>query len=584
MREQMSDRSRHRQIVRATVRPFRRRIVELATASFFGGLLEALFLIVVTRAALAIANGKTRAGVLAGHDLSIAWALTLAGGILVARLGFAGLAARQSADLQSKVLVDARHRLASAYLHTSWAVQQAERSGQLQELMSSYAGASSGLVSSYAGAVSTALSLIALVSASLIVSPLASLVVLGALAVLGNGIAPLRRSIKRHARAASGAGAEFYTSVTELGSLGMEMQVFGTVDAFGEHIDRLLLKDAAARRRHALLQGSIAPIYSTLAYIALLSGLALAALAGPADLSEVGAVMLVMLRSLGYGQSLQNSAVGVVSAVPFVETYNEAVERFEAAATSSGETVITSAGTITVEDLRFEYEDENEVLHGLSFTVPRGDVVGIVGPSGGGKSTLVQLLLGLRQPTSGSIRVDGVDLHDIERSAWTDRVAFVPQEANLFSGTIADNVRFFRPSVERRDVEDAVRWAHLDVDIEQMDGGIETQVGERGSRLSGGQRQRLSIARALVGRPDLLILDEPTSALDAHSESMIRGSIAELRGSTTVVIIAHRLSTLDICDRIMVIEDGAISAFDHPLQLAERDDFYRHALELSGLV
>jgi ABC-type multidrug transport system fused ATPase/permease subunit len=148
---------------------------------------------------------------------------------------------------------------------------------------------------------------------------------------------------------------------------------------------------------------------------------------------------------------------------------------------------------------------------------------------------------------------------------------------------VADNIRFFRDDVEDSDVERAARLANLHDEVVAMPNGYNTPVGERGGHLSGGQRQRLCIARALVEQPDLLVFDEPTSSLDVKSEALIRDTIAGLRTHTTVFVIAHRLSTLSICDRIMVLLDGVLEGFDEPTQLEAENPFYREALELSGL-
>ncbi|MSV90237.1 MAG: ATP-binding cassette domain-containing protein, partial [Actinobacteria bacterium] len=222
-------------------------------------------------------------------------------------------------------------------------------------------------------------------------------------------------------------------------------------------------------------------------------------------------------------------------------------------------------------------------LKELTFLIKTGEVVGVVGPSGAGKSTLVQLLLGLREPTSGAIEIDGINLRDVDRASWNSRVAFVAQDATLFTGTVADNIRFFRSTVSDSDLRDAATQANLLNEIEHLPDGFDTFLGERGTRLSGGQRQRLSIARALAGRPEFLILDEPTSALDSHSEALIRDTIASLRSKVTVVIIAHRMSTIDMCDRIIVIEQGQMTAFETPEVLRSTSGFYRLALERSGM-
>ena len=162
-------------------------------------------------------------------------------------------------------------------------------------------------------------------------------------------------------------------------------------------------------------------------------------------------------------------------------------------------------------------------------------------------------------------------------------MTFVPQAPGFLRGSIADNVRFLRRGVTEDQVIDALRAAHVYDEVLRMPGELERPVGERGGHLSGGQQQRVCIARALVGSPNLMILDEPTSALDVKSEHLLRTTLLGLRDRMAIVVIAHRLSTLDICDRIMVIQDGRIVAFDTPHNLESSNEFYREALELSGL-
>jgi len=159
----------------------------------------------------------------------------------------------------------------------------------------------------------------------------------------------------------------------------------------------------------------------------------------------------------------------------------------------------------------------------------------------------------------------------------------VAQDANLITGTVAENIRFFRDDIDEDAVRDSAARANVLRDIDALPEGFDAHLGERASRLSGGQRQRLSIARALAGDPALLVLDEPTSALDGRSEGLIRDTLGELRGKVTVVIIAHRMSTLDICDRIMVIEDGRLTALGTPGDLARDSDFYRNAMATAGI-
>ena len=231
----------------------------------------------------------------------------------------------------------------------------------------------------------------------------------------------------------------------------------------------------------------------------------------------------------------------------------------------------------------FSYPDESEVLHDLDFALGPRELVGIIGPSGSGKSTLVQLLLGLREPSSGELLVDGRPSGDFGRFDWARRATMVPQSPTLISGTVADNIRFYRNGISDAAIERAARLANVHDEIMAFDGGYQHSVGPQGSHLSGGQQQRVCIARALVERPDLLILDEPTSALDMRSEHLVRETLATLAKDMTIVIIAHRLSTLEICDRIMVLQDGRISGLDTPEELERNSSFYREALMLSGM-
>jgi ABC-type multidrug transport system fused ATPase/permease subunit len=293
--------------------------------------------------------------------------------------------------------------------------------------------------------------------------------------------------------------------------------------------------------------------------------------------------MLVMLRSLSYGQAVQTSVATVIATLPYLDTYGAQLQEYRAAKVLDHGEPVDQIGALELVDVSFSYVPGQPVLHHISATIPPREIVGIIGPSGSGKSTLVQLLLDLRQPSEGRVLSDGRDVCTLSREQWARKVTFVPQQAHLIRGSIADNIRFLRVGVSDEDVERAARLAHLHDDVKAFPESYQRDVGERGGHLSGGQQQRLCIARALVEQPDVLILDEPTSSLDVRSESLIRRTLDELRSRMTVIIIAHRLSTLDICDRIMVIQDGELKEFDTPANLEQSSDFYREALVLSGL-
>ncbi|HET9392721.1 MAG TPA: ABC transporter ATP-binding protein [Candidatus Rubrimentiphilum sp.] len=215
-------------------------------------------------------------------------------------------------------------------------------------------------------------------------------------------------------------------------------------------------------------------------------------------------------------------------------------------------------GRITFENVNFSYEPGSPVLQDFSANVGAGEIVALVGPSGAGKTTIVNLVPRFFEPQSGRITVDGVDLADVRLRELRDSIAIVPQEAQLFRGSIADNIRYGRLDATDAEVLEAAREANVDEFVAGFPEGYATEVGERGSRLSGGQRQRVSIARAILRDPRILILDEATSSLDSHSEALIEQALDQLLAGRTTLIIAHRLSTIRRANTILYIEAGRV--------------------------
>ena len=215
-------------------------------------------------------------------------------------------------------------------------------------------------------------------------------------------------------------------------------------------------------------------------------------------------------------------------------------------------------GEVEIENVRFSYSDRSEVLHGITLHANAGQTIAIVGPSGGGKSTLCQLLPRFYDVTDGAILIDGVDVRQIQQSSLRRHIGIVQQEVFLFADTIRENIRYGRPDATDDEVVEAAKQAEIYDDVMAMPNGFDTYVGERGTLLSGGQKQRVAIARIFLKNPPILILDEATSALDSVTEAKIQHAFDELAVGRTTMIIAHRLSTIRNADRILVVQDGMI--------------------------
>jgi len=230
---------------------------------------------------------------------------------------------------------------------------------------------------------------------------------------------------------------------------------------------------------------------------------------------------------------------------------------------------------LTFEHFSFRYSDHSEpVLRGLDLQIPQGKVTAIVGHSGSGKSTLVDLILRFHDPYQGSLKVDDVDVRDLQISSWRKAIATVSQDTFLFNASVRENIAYGRSDATDAEIFVAAKQAYADEFIQALPQGFDTVVGNRGTMLSGGQRQRIAIARAILRDPDILILDEATSALDSASEQIVQKAIEEVSRDRTVIVIAHRLSTIERADNIVVIHQGRVIEQGTHLQLLDLQGQY----------
>jgi subfamily B ATP-binding cassette protein MsbA len=275
------------------------------------------------------------------------------------------------------------------------------------------------------------------------------------------------------------------------------------------------------------------------------------------------------VRALGtLNAALQEGSAGLARVFAVIDEPTEIAELPDAAPLPPG------PGHLRFQDVRFTYPDGRHGLRGLSFEALPGQTVALVGPSGAGKSTALALIPRLHDATGGCILLDGADIRHVTLATLRDALAYVGQDSFLFDASVAANIRMGRPDATDHMVTDAAQAAAAADFIAALPAGFETMVGPQGGRLSGGQRQRIALARALLRHPRVLLLDEATSALDAESEAAVQAALARLRAGRTTIIVAHRLSTVQDADLVVVLAEGRAVEHGTHAQLMEQDGLY----------
>lgn len=557
------------------------RLALLAALSLITGLAEAAVLAIVAQVAAALATKpnvvELHLGVGSVH-VSIRTLLIAGGAIAAIRLILlvpaSSLAARISADAQAMI----RERLVQAFLRASWAVKSADREGRFQELMTNQVSSATAGVVQTTYVLTYLFSFLVLVGSALVASPAAAGIVAAACVLLFAALRPLTRAGGRAADELSISLLDHAGGVSEATRLAEETQVFGVTRAQEARLKKLIQR---ARRFFFETQFNlrlVPNIYQSAVYLLLFGGLALIYTVDRSGLASLGVVVLLLVRAGTYGNQAQNSYQVVRQTGPFIERLEEAIERYEEGAATSGSEPFEKLDVLAFQDASYSYRERAQApaLSDITFDVKAGETIGIIGPSGAGKSTLAQLLLRLREPDTGQYLVNGVPANCLRWEDWARLVAFVPQTPQLVHASVAENIRYFR-DVDRADVERAAQLAGIHDDILRWSDGYDTIVGPRAAAVSVGQAQRICLARALALRPQMLVLDEPTSALDPTSERLIQASLTALRGSLTLFVIAHRLSTIDICDRVVVIVGGRLDAVEAFEDLSARNAYFRSA-------
>ena len=336
------------------------------------------------------------------------------------------------------------------------------------------------------------------------------------------------------------------------------LKATGLMAKYRQKVDRSIIEVEKHQRRVGVMNAIALSIREPLVMAVVISAILIQILIFEESLSLIILSLLFFYRgltSLGVMQNSYNLFLASSGAIDNVKAFGRQLSAHQE--TNTGKNYPGLQHRIEVKGLDFSYGDR-QILHGLSFTVNKYETVGVVGESGTGKTTLVNLLCGLLTPPPATIFVDGTDITALNRQQFRDRVGYVTQEAQVFTDTIAHNITFWgAPTVKTKArLGDALRLSHAEEFVRALPDGVNTVIGINGMNLSGGQRQRISIARELYREVDLLILDEATSALDSQSEKLIQENIDSLSGSLTMLVIAHRLSTIRSADKIIFLKEN----------------------------
>lgn len=562
----------------------RRLIVLLLVSSVAAGVTESGVLAIVAEVAAALVAGARHValnlGPFRGRE-SIGTLVAVAVGLAVARLVLGVASSYLPARIAADVQLGLRRDLFAAFSSASWAKQAEDREGKLQELMTNQAGqATQGAVQATMFVMSAVMFAIMVGSAIALnlLDAVAVLIAAGALSLL---LRPLHSLGGKHGAVWSRESLSFASGVGEATRMAEDTKTFGVSDAQRRQITDLARSVQDSFFRVSFLVRLVPGLYQSMIYLVVVAGLAVIYAAGLSRPASLGAVVLVLLRAGSYGQQAEVGYQALMGAMPYVRRLQQAQDEYAANTEPSGGRRLPTVSSIKLESVGYAYRPDRPVLSEISFEVSAGEAIGVVGPSGAGKSTLIQILLGLRAPDRGRYLVNGHLAEDYLPADWHRLFAYVPQEPRLLHASVADNIRFLR-DLDDASIEKAARLAHIHDDVAGWRRGYDTIIGPRADAVSGGQKQRICLARALAADPCVLVLDEPTSALDPQSEQLIQESLSTLKGDLTLIVVAHRMSTLEICQKVMVIVDGRLEAFEPASVLASASSYYRSAAQLAS--
>ncbi|MEU6318514.1 ABC transporter ATP-binding protein [Streptomyces sp. NPDC047009] len=515
------------------------------------------------------------------HDRSITGALLGMSGLVVANAAVGASGSYVLRRTAESVVLGARRALSSYLLRLRIsAVDRTEPGDLMARVTSDTTLLREVTTDSLVGLGTGGLTLVATVVMMGLVDPVLLGVTLGVILLAGMVLGVIVPRINRASRKAQDA----------VGAMGASLErVLGalrTVKASGaEHREEEVVHAAAEESwrqsvraaRWTAAAGNTAGLAMQIAFITVLAVGGARVATGAINVGTLVAFLLYVFYLMSPIQQVVGAVTQYQTGAAALARIHEAL-RLPAEPPAGASTLPSPAAppaALAFDDVRFRYADDLPyVHHGVSFAVPARGMTAFVGPSGAGKTTVFSLIERFYDPESGSITIDGRDITEWDLSELRSAIGYVEQDAPVLSGSLRDNLLLGNPRAEEDDVRRVLVTTRLDALVERLPKGLNTLVGHRGTKLSGGERQRVAIARALLRRPRLLLLDEATSQLDAVNEAALRDTVAEVAQSTTVLVVAHRLSTVTTADRIVVMDAGRVSAIGTHRELVTADPLY----------
>ncbi len=473
---------------------------------------------------------------------------------------FLWMASQQIGYTTANVATDLRLALIGSLLRARWGYFIGQRAGHISNAIGMEANRASQAYAAACGLLAIVVQVVIYTVAAFLISPLVALaaVLSGALFV---GL------FSKLVRKSQNAGREQTRLIRSLsGRMVDALQGLKPIKAMAqeEFLQPLLEQETRelneTQRHQVLASGTMAAFHEPILVVILSLGLYLTLAMTGIALSGLLVMVFLFHRLVGRIHQLQVKYQSLVVAESAYWSIRDATlaAAAEREVTNNRRQPPQLTQHIRLENVRFGYTDR-DILHDVSIEIPAGQFVAIVGPSGAGKTTIVDLVIGLFEPRAGNVVIDGVPLGEIDLVAWRKQIGYVPQDLLLFHDSIYKNVTLGDDSVSREDVNAALAEAGAAEFVSELPDGLDTVIGERGAKLSGGQRQRIAIARALVRRPRLLVLDEVTTALDPETEASICATLSDLAGSVTILAISHQPAMTLVADTVYRLEDGYVS-------------------------